>query len=52
MQVSPGSSCIFAQDIVAINTVDKDCYMIGEIGKRAVVTPDIDSLLANEIDLS
>lgn len=50
--VSPGSGCLFAQDIVAINTVDKDCYMIGEIGKRAVVTPDIDSLLANDIDLS
>lgn len=49
--VSPGSDCIFAQDLAVINTVDKDCCRIGELGKRAVVTPDIHSLLDNLNDL-
>lgn len=52
MQVSPGSSCIFAEDVVAINTVDKDCSVIGEIRKRAIITPDIDSVLDDEMDLN
>ncbi|CAK9135138.1 unnamed protein product [Ilex paraguariensis] len=43
--VSPGSDCMFAQDVVAINTVDKHCCLLGELGKRAVLTPDIDSIL-------
>ncbi|KAK3221091.1 hypothetical protein Dsin_015061 [Dipteronia sinensis] len=42
--VSPGSDGSFAQDIVAINTEEKNCCVLGEIGKRAVVAPDIDSL--------
>ncbi|KAL3521406.1 hypothetical protein ACH5RR_019555 [Cinchona calisaya] len=50
--VSPGSNCTFAQDIVAINTSDKDCCDLGELSKRAVVTPDIDSLLDPVIHLS
>lgn len=49
--VSAGSTCIFAQDVVAINTVDKECCFLGEIGKRAIVTPD-QSLLDNVIDLT
>lgn len=49
--ISPGVSCVAAQDVVAINTVDKDCCALGELGKRAVVTPDIDSLVDNVIDL-
>ncbi|KAI8564559.1 hypothetical protein RHMOL_Rhmol03G0190500 [Rhododendron molle] len=49
--VSPGLNCVAAQDVVAINTVDKNCCALGELGKRAVVTPDIDSLLDNVIDL-
>ncbi|KAI8007956.1 DNA-directed RNA polymerase III subunit RPC4 [Camellia lanceoleosa] len=49
--VSPGLSCACAQDAVAINTVDKDCCVVGELSKRAVLTPDIDSLLDNLIDL-
>lgn len=48
--VSPGSSCVFAQDVVAINTVDKDCCVLGELSKRAVVTPDLDSLLDSVSD--
>ncbi|XP_058205727.1 uncharacterized protein LOC131319488 isoform X2 [Rhododendron vialii] len=49
--VSPGLNCVAAQDVVAINTVDKNCCALGQLGKRAVVTPDIDSLLDNIIDL-
>ncbi|KAI8537173.1 hypothetical protein RHMOL_Rhmol09G0004500 [Rhododendron molle] len=49
--VSPGLNCVAAQDVVAINTVDKNCCALGELSKRAVVTPDINSLLDNVIDL-
>ncbi|XP_016489584.2 uncharacterized protein LOC107809460 isoform X1 [Nicotiana tabacum] len=45
--VSPGVDCSFSQDVVAINTVEKHCCQLGEIGKRAVVTPDVDFLLNN-----
>ncbi|CAL5364177.1 unnamed protein product [Camellia sinensis] len=50
-KVSPGVSCKCFQDVVAINTADENCCALGEIGKRAVVTPDIDSLLDNVIEL-
>ncbi|KAK0597871.1 hypothetical protein LWI29_029358 [Acer saccharum] len=42
--VSPGSDGSFAQDVVAINTEEKNCCVLGELGTRAVVAPDIDSL--------
>lgn len=45
--VSPGVECSFAQDVVAINTAEKQCCQLGELGKRAVVTPDVDFLLDN-----
>lgn len=51
MQVSPGSECTFAQDVMAINTAGKDCCTIGELGKRAVVTPDIEFNLNSVINL-
>lgn len=51
VQVSADSSCIFAQDVAPINTVDKECCFLGEIGKRAIVTPD-QSLYDNVIDLT
>lgn len=51
VQVSPGSDCIFAQDVMAINTAAKQCCAIGELGKRVVVTPNVDSLLNSVIDL-
>ncbi|KAK2975808.1 hypothetical protein RJ640_022825, partial [Escallonia rubra] len=47
--VSPGSDCVFAQDVVAINTTNKHCCVLGELGKRAVVAPDINSLLEEMI---
>lgn len=51
MQVSPGLDCTCVQDVVAINTVDKHCYALGELGKRVIVTPDVDSLLDSMIAL-
>ncbi|XP_017973633.1 PREDICTED: DNA-directed RNA polymerase III subunit rpc4 isoform X5 [Theobroma cacao] len=49
--VSPGSDCIFAQDVAAVNTTEKHCCVIGELGKRVVVTPHISSVLNSVIDL-
>lgn len=43
--VSPGAKTLFAQEAAAINTKDKHCCILGEITKRAVVTPDVDALL-------
>uniref|UniRef100_A0A1D1XF31 DNA-directed RNA polymerase III subunit RPC4 n=1 Tax=Anthurium amnicola TaxID=1678845 RepID=A0A1D1XF31_9ARAE len=45
--VSPGSECIFAQDVMAINTQQKHCCVLGELNKRAIVRPDVDSLLSS-----
>ncbi|XP_057952251.1 DNA-directed RNA polymerase III subunit rpc4-like [Malania oleifera] len=49
--VSPGSDCIFAQDVVAINTNEKHCCCLGDLDKRAVITPDVDFLLNDVINL-
>lgn len=43
---------MFAQDVMAINTAAKHCCTIGELEKRAVVTPDVDSLLDSVVNLS
>ncbi|XP_044980323.1 DNA-directed RNA polymerase III subunit rpc4-like [Hordeum vulgare subsp. vulgare] len=43
--VSAGLDCTFAQEAVAINTNKKHCCSLGEVNKRAIVTPDIDYLL-------
>ncbi|RLN07290.1 uncharacterized protein C2845_PM11G05810 [Panicum miliaceum] len=45
--VSAGSNCMFPQEVVAINTREKHCCSIGDIGKRAIITPDINSLLGS-----
>lgn len=45
MQVSPGLDCVFAQDVVAINTAEKHCCVVGELNKRASITPDVDSVV-------
>ncbi|KAK9102935.1 hypothetical protein Sjap_020189 [Stephania japonica] len=39
--MSPGSDCIFPQDVAAINTKEKQCCIMGGLNKRAVVTPDM-----------
>ncbi|TKY68005.1 DNA-directed RNA polymerase III subunit RPC4 [Spatholobus suberectus] len=44
LDVSPGSNCVFAQDIVAVNTAQKQCCNLGELSKRVVVVPDLDSI--------
>ncbi|KAM1780569.1 hypothetical protein FF1_041707 [Malus domestica] len=43
--VSPGSDSMSAQDVVVANTAEKKCIVLGELHQRAVVTPDVDSLL-------
>ncbi|GMH13754.1 hypothetical protein Nepgr_015595 [Nepenthes gracilis] len=43
--VTPGSDCVFAQDVVAINTEEKHCCVVGELNKRATITPDVSSIL-------
>ncbi|URE13850.1 RNA polymerase III RPC4 domain containing protein [Musa troglodytarum] len=45
--ISPGVKCEFVQDIAAINTKEKHCCILGKLNKRAVLTPDMDSLLAS-----
>ncbi|XP_028796805.1 DNA-directed RNA polymerase III subunit rpc4-like [Neltuma alba] len=38
--VSVGSDCLFAQDVVAMEIAGRNCCVLGELNKRAVVTPD------------
>ncbi|WVZ85390.1 hypothetical protein U9M48_032326 [Paspalum notatum var. saurae] len=45
--VSSGSNCMFAQEVMAINTREKHFCTVGEISKRTVITPDIDYLLGS-----
>lgn len=45
--VSPGQNCVFAEEFAVMNVKEKHCCIIGDRLKRAVVTPDIDSLLQN-----
>jgi len=35
---------MFVQEAAAINTGEKHCCTLGEISKRAVVTPDVDRM--------
>lgn len=51
VQVTPGLNCVFAQDVVAVNTAEKQCCVVGELDKRAVLTPDVDSVLNSMADL-
>ncbi|XVF35113.1 hypothetical protein REPUB_Repub18cG0116700 [Reevesia pubescens] len=49
--VTPGLNCVFAQDVVAVNTAEKQCCVVGELNKRAVLTPDVSSVLKSLADL-
>lgn len=49
--VSVGSNCVFAQDVVAINAAEKHFSVVGELNKRAIVTPDVDFILDSFADL-
>jgi len=44
LQVSPGSNCRCVQDVMAVNTAQKQCCNLGEISKRVVVVPNLDSI--------
>ncbi|TYK10040.1 DNA-directed RNA polymerase III subunit RPC4 [Cucumis melo var. makuwa] len=50
-QVSSGMDCGFAQEVAAINMEGKHCCIVGELSKRAILTPDVDSMLRNIEDL-
>ncbi|XP_010491563.1 PREDICTED: uncharacterized protein LOC104769122 [Camelina sativa] len=43
--VSPGLKSEFAQDVMVVNTEQKNCCLVGDVYKHAVLTPDIDSIL-------
>jgi DNA-directed RNA polymerase III subunit RPC4 len=43
--------CAFGQAVVAINTEEKHCCIVGELNKRATVTPDVESILNSLSDL-
>ncbi|XP_010533037.1 PREDICTED: uncharacterized protein LOC104808893 [Tarenaya hassleriana] len=45
--VNPGLKCEFAQDVMAINSAEKQCCLIEKVHKHAVLTPDIDYMLNN-----
>ncbi|CAJ1934297.1 unnamed protein product [Sphenostylis stenocarpa] len=42
--VSPGTDCKFAQDVVAVNNAQKNICNLGEISKKVVIVPDLDSI--------
>ncbi|CAN6443401.1 unnamed protein product [Victoria cruziana] len=50
MMVSPSPECSFAQDVCVINTEEKHFCNLGELTKRAVVSPDIESMFSLNID--
>lgn len=50
VQVTPGMDCMFSQDVVTINTAEKNCCAVGELNKRAILTPDVDSVLKGFAD--
>ena len=43
--MSSGSKCVFAQDVMGVNILEKQCSLLGELSSRAIVTPDVDTLL-------
>lgn len=43
--VSTGSECMFTQEVMAINTEKKHCCVVGELDKRMIIRPDVDSIL-------
>ncbi|VVA90603.1 unnamed protein product [Arabis nemorensis] len=43
--VNPGLKSEFAQDVMLVDTDENNCYLVGDVYKHAVLTPDIDSIL-------
>jgi DNA-directed RNA polymerase III subunit RPC4 len=38
---------MFSQEVAAINIREKHCCTVGEISKRAIITPDINYMLGS-----
>ncbi|KAL3747135.1 hypothetical protein ACJRO7_015985 [Eucalyptus globulus] len=51
VKVSSGLDCVFAQDVVAVNRTEKHFCVVGELNKRAILTPDVDSVLESMSEL-
>ncbi|KAL1196300.1 hypothetical protein V5N11_005444 [Cardamine amara subsp. amara] len=49
--VSPGLKSEFAQDVMVVDTEQKNCCLVGDVYKHAVLTPDIDSILKDIEDM-
>ncbi|GMI81321.1 hypothetical protein like AT5G09380 [Hibiscus trionum] len=49
--VTPGSNAAFSQEVVAVNTAEKHCCVVGELEKRVVLSPDVNSVLDKLDDL-
>eukprot|EP00897_Mesotaenium_endlicherianum_P006644 jgi/Mesen1/6007/ME000306S05283 len=45
LDVNPGAKCIFHQELAAINNTAATCHFLGDVRQRAVLTPDVISLL-------
>eukprot|EP00249_Psilotum_nudum_P016546 c25877_g1_i2 orf=469-1500(-) len=45
LEAVPGSQCVFAQELVTINPVTKQCCFLGDVTQRVVIVPDVDNLL-------
>ncbi|MCL7032396.1 hypothetical protein MKW94_020982 [Papaver nudicaule] len=45
--VSSGLHFSFVNEVVAVNAEKKQCWSVGELTTRAIVTPDVDSLISN-----
>ncbi|KAF6140371.1 hypothetical protein GIB67_005296 [Kingdonia uniflora] len=49
--VSPGTDCIFSQEVAAICPEGKRLCVIGDLDKRATITPDVNHILDNIAEL-
>lgn len=44
MQVSTGSDAKIPRDVMAINTAKKQCCVLGELSKQAIINSDLDQV--------
>lgn len=45
--VSPGINCRTRQELAVVDTAKKECTVLGSVGQRVVVTPDLETLLSD-----
>ncbi|KAI3808894.1 hypothetical protein L1987_24857 [Smallanthus sonchifolius] len=45
--VSSGTPCASDRSAAMMNTKSEDCFVLGKVNKRAIVTPDLNSILDN-----